>query len=235
MPEIRVNGTSIHYRIAGSGHPFVFTHGGDLDSSSWDSQVVFFSDRYRVITYDTRGHGRSELPESGYRVDDCVEDLHQLLDHLGVERTYLAGLSMGGYISLSFALTYPHRVAALVLSGTNCGPVVDWLHKRGHEKAARMRAKGTDAAIRYVRAHEANVDRPDLTGRLSEIRVPVLLIVGERDIITPRRISEKMHSEIAGSRLVELPDTGHKCHEEQPQAFNSIVSDFLDEWANPKF
>ncbi len=228
MPESKINGTTTYYEIAGNGHPFVFIHGGHLESSSWSSQVAYFSKRYRTITYDIRGHGQSEVPREGYSISDCVEDLHQLLNHLALERVYLAGLSMGSYIAITFTLLHPERVDALVLAGANSGPVIETLRTRGEEKAARMRSKGTDSAKKFVKAHEANLARPDLTPRLSEIRQPVLMIVGEQDVITPTYISEAMHREIANSRMVVVPNCGHRCQEEQPDTFNSIVSDFLE-------
>jgi len=228
MPKIKVNGTGIYYQVNGNGHPFVFIHPGGLESSSWHYQVAFFSKRYQVITYDIRGHGRSEVPEGSYSFGDCVEDLHQLLDHLAIQRIYLAGLSMGGNIALSFTLHYPERVDALILAGSNSGPMIETTRKRSEEIVAElMRSKGTDAAMKYRKAHEASVARPDLTNRLSEIRRPVLIIVGDRDRAAPRYLSEEMHRGIADSRLVVLPNCGHRCHQEQPDTFNSIVSDFL--------
>ena len=101
MPQISVNGTSIYYEINGKGHPLVFIHAGGLESSSWNAQVAYFSERYQVITYDIRGHGRSSIPQSNFTVGDCVDDLHHLISRLDIEKTYLAGISMGGYIAIS--------------------------------------------------------------------------------------------------------------------------------------
>lgn len=227
MPNITIGGLNAYHETAGNGHPFVLVHGGHLDSSSWHAQAAFFSKRYRVITYDIRGHGRSEIPTADYSLGDCVGDLRRLFDHLGVEQAFLAGHSMGGYIALSFALAHPQSVSTLILTGTNCGPVVDTLKMWGDKKAARLRDKTTASARRFVKAHQANVARPDLTERLSEIRKPVLIIVGERDTVTPRHISELMLREIPDSRMEVIPGCGHRCHEEQPDSFNSIVSDFL--------
>jgi len=228
MPEIELNGTSIYYEDTGDGHPFVFIHGGGLESGSWHSQKAFFSKRYRVITYDIRGHGRTEVPDISYSMDDYVEDLRQLLDHLAIQRTYLAGLSMGGYIALSFTLRCMGRVEALILIGSNSGAMIEATVKRSEEAAARiMSTKGTDAGLKYMRVHEATVARPDLTERLSEIRKPVLIIVGDQDTATPRYISQEMHSRIANSQMVILPNCGHACHLEQPDTFNSIVGEFL--------
>ena len=227
MPDITIGGLKAHYETAGNGHPFVLVHGGHLDSSSWHAQVAFFSRRYRIITYDLRGHGRSEIPAEDYSLGDCVGDLRQLFDLLGVEQAFLAGHSMGAYIALSFALAHPQSVRTLILTGANCGPVVDRLKVWGDKKAARLRDKATVSARRFVKAHQANVARPDLTGRLSEIQKPVLVIVGERDAVTPRQISEVMLREIPDSRMEVIPGCGHRCHEEKPDYFNSVVSDFL--------
>ncbi|MFC1925954.1 alpha/beta fold hydrolase [Chloroflexota bacterium] len=228
MPEVKVNGTSIYYEVNGEGHPLVFIHAGALESSSWHPQIVYFSTRYRVITYDIRGHGRSGFHEEGYSVDDCIEDLRQLLDHLAVHQTYFAGLSMGGHIALKFTLLYPERVAALIVAGTNSGPMTDRVVSLHGEMAARLRAtKGTDSATKYLRAYEANATRPDITDRLSEISRPVLILVGDQDMSSPHYISEEMHRRIANSQMVVLPNCGHKCNQDQPDVFNSTVSDFL--------
>jgi len=227
MPNITIDGLNVHYQVAGEGYPFVLVHGGHLDSSSWHAQVAFFSQRYRVITYDLRGHGRSEIPVGGYSLGDCVADLGRILDHLGVEQAFLAGHSMGGYIALSFTLNHPQYVRALILTGTNCGPVVETLKAWGDEKAARLKHRTAPAARRFVKAHEANVARPDLTPRLAEIRQPVLIVVGDGDTVTPGRISEMMLKEVPGSEMQVIPGCGHMCHKERPDAFNTIVGNFL--------
>ncbi|MBM4444566.1 MAG: alpha/beta fold hydrolase [Chloroflexi bacterium] len=227
MPDITIDGLNVHYQVAGQGYPFVLVHGGHLDSSNWQAQVDFFSQRYRVITYDLRGHGQSEIPAGDYSLGDCVADLGRLLDHLGVEQAFLAGHSMGGYIALSFALNCPRRVQALILTGTNCGPVVETLKAWGDEKAARLESRTAPAAKRFVKAHKANAARPDLTPRLAEIRRPVLIVVGDGDTVTPRRISEAMLKQIPGSKLEVIPGCGHMCHQEQPDTFNAMVADFL--------
>lgn len=228
MPYMEVNGISIYYEITGDGGPLVFIHAAGYESSSWHSQVAYFSKEYRAITYDIRGHGRSETPEGSYSINDCVEDLHQLLDRLAVQQTCLVGLSMGGNIALSFTLRYPERVGALVLAGSNSGPMKETIRKVSKERVDKIiRLKGTDVAMNYLKVHEANASRPDLTSRLSEISRPVLIIVGDRDREAPPYLSEAMHRGIAKSRMTVLHNCGHRCNEEQPDTFNSIISDFL--------
>ncbi len=116
MPKISVNGASLHYEEFGRGFPIVFTHGLGLDKSMWLNQVPIFAARYRVITWDIRGHGCSEVTEDGYSISQLVEDLEELLFLLGVEKAYIVGLSLGGWISWKFAAKNPHKTEALILS-----------------------------------------------------------------------------------------------------------------------
>ncbi|MFC2017749.1 alpha/beta fold hydrolase [Chloroflexota bacterium] len=214
--------------MTGDGHPFVFIHGSGLETDSWHFQIDHFSKRYQCITYDVRGHGQTGVLEEDYTMEAYAEDLHQLLDCLGVQRFYLAGFSLGGYIALSYTLRYLETVESLVLAGTNCGITLEKVNKKSEVLAAMIRSnKGNDAAEKYLKFLEVNAVRPDLTERISEINKPVLIIVGERDVAAPSYISEEMHRRIEGSQMVVLPDCNHVCIEEQPDTFNSIVSEFL--------
>ncbi len=98
MPIAKVNGVGIYYEEAGRGRPLVWCHGFACGAAMWEPQVAAFASRYRVITYDVRGHGASEVPAApeAYSQPASVEDLHQLLRHLGIARACVGGLSMGG-------------------------------------------------------------------------------------------------------------------------------------------
>jgi len=98
----------------GNGHALVFIHAFPLDSSMWQAQIEFFRERYRVITPDVIGFGASQ-PARPWTMREIGDQLAALLDRLGIEKCTLAGLSMGGYISLPFALAHPNRVERLVL------------------------------------------------------------------------------------------------------------------------
>jgi pimeloyl-ACP methyl ester carboxylesterase len=110
-----VNGALLYYEIAGDGEPLVLVHAGIADSRMWDVQVEAFAQQYRVIRYDLRGFGKTEMVERPY---SHHEDLRALLDSLEVGRAHLVGCSMGGGAVLDFALRYPERVGALVLVGS---------------------------------------------------------------------------------------------------------------------
>ncbi|HZT99627.1 MAG TPA: alpha/beta hydrolase [Ktedonobacteraceae bacterium] len=111
----KVHGTQLYYETAGEGHPLVLIHGGYMDRRMWDDQFYAFAEHYRVIRYDVRGFGKSELPPVAYA---DRQDLYDLLNYLGVEKTYLLGLSLGGVIAVDFTLEHPDMVDALILVGT---------------------------------------------------------------------------------------------------------------------
>lgn len=104
----------IHHEEAGTGEAVVLLHGGAVDRRMWDDQVPALTERYRVIRFDARGHGRSATPTTPFRQCDDVADL---LGRLGVERATLVGLSMGAGAATDTALEYPHLVSGLVVSG----------------------------------------------------------------------------------------------------------------------
>jgi len=112
------NGARIYYEVAGEGEPLVLVHAGIADSRMWEGQVAAFAKRYKVVRYDLRGFGKTEMVEGSF---SHHEDLRGLLDFLGVERTHLVGCSMGGGAVLDFALEYPERVGDLVLVGSAIG------------------------------------------------------------------------------------------------------------------
>jgi pimeloyl-ACP methyl ester carboxylesterase len=116
--EAEVNGARIYYEVAGEGEPLVLVHAGIADSRMWEGQFAAFSERYRVIRYDMRGFGKTEMVDEPF---SHHEDLRGLLDFLGVERAHLVGCSMGGGAVLYFALEYPERVGNLVLVGSAIG------------------------------------------------------------------------------------------------------------------
>ncbi len=106
-----VNGVKLYYEVAGEGHPLVLIHGGLVDRRLWDDQFDVFAQHYRVIRYDIRGFGNSDVPAGPY---SNYEDLYGLLKFLGVEKAYVMGLSMGGGIAIDFTLAHPEMVAALI-------------------------------------------------------------------------------------------------------------------------
>lgn len=266
MAMAEINGVRIHYEITGEGEPLVWSHEFAGDHRSWDPQVDHFARRYRNITYDNRGYPPSEVPSdpAAYSQDQLVEDLRGLLDHLGVARAHLAGLSMGANVVLNFALRYPARCRGIVVAGCGSGSsdrdawvrdAGSWLpllRSQGIEAAAEvyghrptrlpLQRKSPRAFARFLaqlREHSAlgsaltyegvQLRRPsifELGERLRELRVPVLLVVGDED--TPvLECNAFMKRQIPGAGLLMLPNTGHAVNLEEPGAFNAAAADFF--------
>lgn len=125
MPFADINGVSIHYEATGTGPPLVFSHEFAGDSRSWKPQVEQFAGDYCCITWNYRGFPPSAVPEdqAQYSQDILVEDLRALLDYLEIDQAHVLGLSMGGSVTLHFALTYPERCLSAVIAGAGTGTV----------------------------------------------------------------------------------------------------------------
>jgi len=118
--KTKVNGVEIHYELYGrQDAPWLtFSHSLACGLAMWEPQIEAFKGRYRILAFDTRGHGASAAPAGAYTLEALADDLRGLLDHLAIERTHFVGLSMGGMIGQTFALKYPGRFESLVLADT---------------------------------------------------------------------------------------------------------------------
>jgi len=116
--KLKANGIDIHYVIEGEGPVVTMSHSLGADLSMWDDQARALRDRYRVLRFDTRGHGQASAPPGPYSLEQMAEDLRGLLTGLGIAETHFVGLSMGGMIGQVFALKYPPMVRSLVLCDT---------------------------------------------------------------------------------------------------------------------
>ncbi len=126
MPKVRVNGVNLDYEEAGQGTPLVFVHEFAGEAKSWHLQMRFFARRYRALAYNARGYPPSDVPEDpgAYSQQQAADDIRGFLDALGIDRAHVCGLSMGGYATLHFGLTYPRRALSLVVAGCGYGSVM---------------------------------------------------------------------------------------------------------------
>ena len=116
--KLKANGIDINYEIEGDGPVVTLSHSLACNLSMWDEQVRALKGRYRVLRFDTRGHGQSGAPAGAYTLEQLGDDLKGLLDGLGITATHFVGLSMGGMIGQVFALKHPAMVQSLVLCDT---------------------------------------------------------------------------------------------------------------------
>ena len=168
MPRASVSGVTLYYEVTGHGFPLVWSHEFAGASESWEAQVRFFSRRYRVVTYNARGYPPSEVPPEpqAYSQERSVEDLYQLLLHLGIEQAYVGGLSMGGSVALSLGLAHPEMVKALIVAGVGTGSTdPDRLAREANEFATRIEREGMEA---WAEAYAEGPTRVQLRRKDSE-------------------------------------------------------------------
>jgi pimeloyl-ACP methyl ester carboxylesterase len=175
------DGVHLHVQVAGEGIPVLFIHEFAGDHRSWEPQVRAFSRRYRCVTYAARGYPPSDIPDAvaSYSQDIAVTDAIAVLDHLGIDRAHVVGLSMGGFTSLHLALRYPDRARSAVVAGVGYGAhpdVRESFRREAEAIASALDAEGAASfALRYAegpaRVQFQNKDRrgwEEFAGQLAE-------------------------------------------------------------------
>jgi 3-oxoadipate enol-lactonase len=241
-----MSAVAVSYTADGSADAPVVVLSNSLGATRamWDPQVSALAERYRVITYDTRGHGDSPVPAGPYSIDDLVDDLVALLDEIGAERAHVAGLSLGGMTGMRLAAREPARVhrLALLCTSARLGPAAGYA-----DRARLVRAEGTatvapavvqrwftpgfrerepdlvsrmEAMIAatadegYAGCCEA-IDRLDLRGDLAAISAPTLVISGREDPATPPEHQRAIADGISGAELLTVSPAAHLANVEQ--------------------
>lgn len=122
VPKIKVNDIQIYYEMQGQGFPLIMTTGLGANVDWWDPRMIQeLSKKFKVVTFDNRGAGRTDVSDRRYTIKLFAEDTVGLIDVLGIPRAHVFGISMGGMIAQELVLNYPERVEKLVLCSTNCG------------------------------------------------------------------------------------------------------------------
>jgi|TARA_Y100000310_G_scaffold318705_1_gene373080 pimeloyl-ACP methyl ester carboxylesterase len=248
MATIVRDGVKIYYEDHGSGEAIILTHGFSATSKMWAGQIAPLTEKYRVITWDMRGHGQSDSPQqqSLYSEEHSIDDMAAILDECGVATAVIAGLSLGGYMSLAFNLKYSQRVTGLMLIDTGPGYKNDQARASWNEMATKrgevfeaegLASLGSSDEVR-VSSHTsatglANAARGMLTQvddrviqSLPEITVPTLVLVGANDKQF-LGATDYMAIKIPGAVKEIVPDAGHAVNIMQPELFNSAVLSFL--------
>lgn len=223
----------------------------------WDELAGALSSSYRVVRFDTRGHGRSPVPPGPYALTDLAADVLALADSLGIERFGFVGLSLGGAIGQALALTAPSRLAAVVLCCTApvLGDPATWA-----ERAALVRAEGMSVLAEPTKGrwftdgfraeHPEQVDRfvdmitgvdPegyaaccealagfDVRERLGRISTPTRVVAGAQDPVATPDACRAMADAIPGADLVMIQDASHIASVAQPEAFRTAVTQHLE-------
>lgn len=261
--EITINETSISYTDDGlqDSPAIFFIHGFPLNKSMWESQVTLLERHFRVVTYDLRGHGDSELGSESLSIDLFSDDLIRLMDELEIKTGIVCGLSMGGYIALNAIQKYPDRFDALILCDTQCNADtadtmekrmsdIDYIKKNGVKEYAEKsvhnlfmpesldnRSQELESVKKMIkeipvatltRTLRALADREETCDKLSQINVPVLIMTGEKDNITPPAKGQFMQNNIKNSELKIIEQAGHLSNLENADQFNEYLMSFVD-------
>lgn len=250
MPKLDRDGVSIHYEVAGQGPALLLTHGFSATGEMWAGQLPALTPHFTVITWDMRGHGRSDYPadQALYSEEATVADMAALLDTVGARSAVIGGLSLGGYMSLAFHRAHPERTRALLIIDTGPGykndQARDGWNANALKRAERYEAEGlgdlsrASAEVRAASHRDATglarAARGMLTQRdarviesLPGIAVPTIVIVGEND--TPfLAASDYMAAKIPGAKKAVIPAAGHAANIDNPAAFNAALLGFLE-------
>ncbi len=257
--QLSANGISTAYALDGAADAPVVMFSTSLmcNHTMWDKQVGPLTSSYRVLRYDTRGHGGSEATGGPYTMDLLADDAASLLAALGIDQVHFVGLSLGGFVGQALACKYPAAVKTLVLCDTACQmpPESMW-----DERIDTVLSKGIEAfpeimvqrwfteGFREANPHEIEPVREMVRGTsvdgmvgcchaakkmdhapiLKDITAPTLVIVGEHDPGTPVSAARVLHDGIAGSELCIIDNAAHLTNIEQSDQFNTVLLDFLN-------
>jgi pimeloyl-ACP methyl ester carboxylesterase len=249
MSYLDRDGVRIYYEQRGAGPAVLLSHGYCASARMWQGQMDALSDSYHLIAWDMRGHDRSDSPDDPalYSHEATIHDMAAVLDACGIGRAVIAGLSLGGFMSLAFHLAHPARTEALMLFDTGPGYKKDegrgaW-NRLAHSMAAAYEKNGlaaagasAEVAVAHHRsaqglAHAARGMLAQKDGRVIEslplIKVPTLVLVGENDKQF-RPSADYMAAKIPGAEKVILEQAGHAANLDRPAEFNAAVRAFLD-------
>jgi 3-oxoadipate enol-lactonase len=259
MPFAEFADLRLHYRFDGAADAPVVMLSNSLGTNltMWDVQIPALVERYRVLRYDSRGHGHSAVTRGQYTIEQLARDALGLLDHLGLQRIRFCGLSMGGMVGQWLGANAAQRLSRLVLCNTAAqigtpdvwNTRIDAVNKGGMSAivdgvlarwyTAPFIASASDAleatremllttpAAGYV-ASCAAVRDMDLRDSTARIAVPTLVIAGTHDLVTSPANGRFLADHIAGAHYAELP-AAHLSNIEAPTAFTAAVIEFLGE------
>ena len=258
MPFLQTDdGCRLAYSIAGSaGAPaLLLSNSLGSDRGLWGRQIERFARRFRVVSYDTRGHGESDAPAGDYTIERLGNDVLSLMDAVSLDRAHVCGVSIGGMTALWLGTHAPHRINRLVLANTaaKIGTLDLWA-ERIHVATTDGVAALADGAMDRWFTPAFRESEPDTVGRFraamcrvpaagyvgccaairdadlrsvaSRVRAPCLIVTGTHDVATPPAGGSWLASEIPGATLVEL-DAAHIANVERAEQFNDAVDQFL--------
>lgn len=233
---VKINGAKMYYEEYGKGEPLLIIHSCGTDISAMEYQIDYFKNNYRVIAADSRGQGKSELKVKKLTYNQMAKDLESLMKHLKLDSINILGWSDGAIIALKMGINNKVKIKKIVAMGANLRPdttaINDWAYKQVREmrsKTLQMIKKGDktknwkkELLFDNLLANQPNISHTEL----QKITAPVLLIIGDRDIIRNEHAVEVFNN-IPKSQLCIMPGTNHGAPRNHSEIFNEISENFL--------
>lgn len=255
MAYVELPGVHLWYHdTGGKGTPVVFMHAASGTTESWVYQLpAFAAAGYRCITYDRRGWGRSRTDPAGEQPGSVSDDLHGLVQHLGLERFHLVATAAGGIGGLDYALVHPERIRSLVVADSIGGvqdpeylevqhrlrpSEIQALPVELRELSAGYRGTNPEGTRRWVEIERMSRQEgtqgigqqprsPMTLARLETLQVPVLVLVGDADLVSPPALMRLLAAHLSRCQFANVPEAGHAAHWEQPEIWNRLVLEFI--------
>jgi pimeloyl-ACP methyl ester carboxylesterase len=255
MPLAKVNGININYKVEGQGENLILIMGFQTNRGGWMRQTPFFKKHhYRVITFDNRGVGKSDVPEGPYSTRMMADDTIGLMDYLGVKKAHIVGISLGGMIAQEVVINYPERVSTLVLGSTyacddnnsgNTAECAEAMKLPIRETADSvinlcfnkplnrmlfipwLRMMGRKNKPAGLSGQREAILKHNTLDRLKLIKAPTLIIVGTGDRVIRPISSEIMAKNIPNASLIKVNKGSHVLFTEMSGKFNKEVINFL--------
>jgi pimeloyl-ACP methyl ester carboxylesterase len=237
---VPVDGVKIWYAEFGRGEPVILLHGAFGSSSFWGNQVPALAKRYRVVTVDSRGHGRSTRDAQPFSYELMASDVVAVMKHLRIEEAAIVGLSDGAIIGLELAIHHPERVTRLFAFGANTDPSglrEEGIHSptfatylaRAEKEYARLSStpaefKSFADDLGKMFATQPNITKEQLNG----IRVPTWIVDGDHDEVIRREHTESIAAAIPVAGLLIQPEVSHFAPLQDPEMFTRDVLHFLE-------
>jgi pimeloyl-ACP methyl ester carboxylesterase len=254
---MHINDIDLYYESTGEGEPLLLIHGLGSSTRNWELQVKHFSERYRVITYDLRGHGRSSKPPGPYFMQSFANDTTGLLNRLGIQVAHVVGVSMGGMIAFELAVRYPDLLKSLVIANSYPEMRVETAREHlekwqrllilellgvralGKVLSRRLFARPEQLALRrtFVERWAQNDKRAykaclrAILGWDVEARLGEIrcpvLVVASDRDYWPLEGKQAYTAKMPAARLVVIGDARHAVCVEKPEEFNRVLEEFL--------
>jgi len=257
MPKLLVNNIGLYYESSGQGEPLLFIHGLASSSRSWKKQVPFFSQQYRVITLDIRGHGRSDKPMEPYSIELFATDAAELLRTLGIGSAHVVGFSMGGMIAFQLAVETPELVRSLVAvnscpegsirsfnGGVECFKHLIGMQINGIRHRRRNNSAAPESEAEQERSYQSLLERMAMKNKLAYAnafgallkwsvadRLDVIkcptLMITSDEDFVPVSVKEGYASKMPCAELVVINNSRHATPRERTGEFNDILLQFV--------